>query len=411
MAKQPTSFPREKVRIMLLENVSETALNEFRAHGYTNIDFHEKALGEDDLCDAIKGVHVIGIRSKTQITKKVLDCADKLLAIGCFCIGTNQVDIEAARKRGVAVFNAPYSNTRSVAELVMGLIIMLIRRIPDKNRAAHEGTWLKEASGSYELRGKTLGIIGYGNIGTQVSVLAEAFGMNVQYYDVITKLPHGNANPVRNLTELLNTSDIITLHVPSTPETKNMIDRNAFSKIKPGALLVNYSRGDVVDLEALSNALDNKVITGAAIDVFPEEPKKKGEEFTTVLQDKSNVILTPHIGGSTLEAQESIGLDAAAKLIAYLELGTTTGSLTVPEVSLSQQMDTHRILHIHENVPGVLTDINADLSEHGINVVGQYLKTNEDIGYVILDIDRDISQKAYEILKNVNGTIRTRIVY
>ncbi len=411
MNNQPTSYPREKIKILLLEDVSESAVEELRQHGYTNIDFHKKALAEDDLCEAIKGVHVIGIRSKTQITKQVLAGADKLLAIGCFCIGTNQVDLQSAQDRGIAVFNAPYSNTRSVAELVIGLFVMLMRRISDKNAAAHNGIWQKEAAGSYELRGKTLGIIGYGNIGSQVSVLAEAFGMNVQYYDVITKLPHGNATQVRSLETLLSSSDVITLHVPSTPDTRNMINAKAIGLIKPGALLVNYSRGDVVDLAALNEALSNQSISGAAIDVFPEEPKKNGEPFDCVLRNKPNVILTPHIGGSTLEAQVNIGLDAAAKLISYLELGTTIGSHTVPEVSLSQQADTHRILHIHRNMPGVLTNINADLSENGINIVGQYLKTNADLGYVILDIDRDISDRAFEILNNIEGTIRTRIVY
>jgi len=408
---QPTSYPREKVKILLLENVSDSAIGELKQNGYSNISSQEKALGEDDLCEAIRGVHVVGIRSKTQATEKVIHSADKLLAIGCFCIGTNQVDLAAATDRGVAVFNAPYSNTRSVAELVIGLFVMLMRRISDKNIAAHNGIWNKDATGSFELRGKTLGIIGYGNIGSQVSVLAEAFGMNVQYYDVITKLPHGNATQVRSLEDLLKTSDIVTLHVPSTPETRNMIDSGALSYIKPGALFVNYSRGDVVDLEALSIALTNNVITGAAIDVFPVEPKKSGDPFESVLRNKPNVILTPHIGGSTQEAQVNIGLDAATKLIRYLELGTTIGSLTVPEVSLSQQAGTHRILHIHKNIPGVLTDINSDLSESGINVVGQFLKTNEKIGYVILDIDRDISDRAFEILKNIKGTIRTRIVY
>jgi len=397
--------------MLLLENISDSAIEELKRHGYTNIDVRAKALSEEELRDAIKGVHVIGIRSKTQITGKVLDSADKLLGIGCFCIGTNQVDLKTAAQKGVAVFNAPYSNTRSVAELVIGLFVMLMRRISDKNIAAHSGIWNKDAAGSFELRGKTLGIVGYGNIGSQVSVLAEAFGMNVVYYDVITKLPHGNAKQVRTLSELLGMSDIVTLHVPSDPATRNMIDREALSEIKSGALFVNYSRGDVVDLEALKDAIEKNVITGAAIDVFPVEPRKTGDPFECSLRNLPNVILTPHIGGSTQEAQINIGLDAASKLINYLELGTTIGSLTIPEVSLSQQADTHRILHIHKNMPGVLTDINSDLSENGINVVGQYLKTNEDLGYVILDIDRDISDRAFEILKNINGTIRTRLVY
>ncbi|NNE65603.1 MAG: phosphoglycerate dehydrogenase [Pyrinomonadaceae bacterium] len=408
---QPTSYPREKVKVLLLENVSESALDELNRHGYSGIDFHKKALSEEELCEAIKGVHVLGIRSKTQITKKVIEEGDKLLAIGCFCIGTNQVDLDAATEKGIAVFNAPYSNTRSVAELVMGLFVMLMRRIPDKNAAAHHGTWEKDAAGSYELRGKTLGIIGYGNIGSQVSVLAEAFGLRVLYYDVITKLPHGNARQVHALEELLSLSDIVSLHVPSTPETRNMIDRKAFKSVKPGALFVNYSRGDVVDLEALRDSIESNVITGAAIDVFPVEPKKRGDDFASELQNLPNVILTPHIGGSTQEAQVSIGLDAASKLVSYLEFGTTTGSKTIPEVSLSPMDGTHRILHIHENKPGVLTDINTDLSENGINIVSQYLKTNEKVGYVILDIDRDISARAYDILKNIDGTIRTRIVY
>lgn len=411
MNDQPTSYPREKIKVLLLENVSDSAVEELKLHGYTDIQFQTKALSEDDLCEAIKGIHVLGIRSKTQITKKVLDCADKLLAIGCFCIGTNQVDLDEAGRQGVAVFNAPYSNTRSVAELVMGLFVMLIRRISDKNIAAHNGVWEKDASGSFELRGKTLGIIGYGNIGSQVSVLAEAFGMKVLYYDVITKLPHGNAQQIRSLNDLLENSDIITLHVPSDPSTKNLIDQKAFEHIQQGTIFVNYSRGDVVDLEALSEKLTNNVITGAAIDVFPLEPKKSGDAFESVLRNKPNVILTPHIGGSTQEAQVNIGLDAASKLVNYLELGTTVGSKTIPEVSLPTQDGSHRILHIHKNIPGVLTDINSDLSENGINVIGQFLKTNEEIGYVILDIDRDISERAFEILKNIKGTIRTRLVY
>ncbi|MEZ5306156.1 MAG: phosphoglycerate dehydrogenase [Pyrinomonadaceae bacterium] len=406
-----TSYPREKVKILLLENISESAVDEFKTAGYETVETHAKALSEDALCEAINGVHVVGIRSKTHITQRVLDSADKLLAIGCFCIGTNQVDLGAAAEKGIAVFNAPYSNTRSVAELVMGLAVMLIRKIPDKNRAAHEGTWLKDSAGSYELRGKTLGIVGYGNIGSQVSVLAEAFGMNVRYYDVVTKLPHGNAKQVRSLEELLGTSDVVTLHVPSSPSTRGMFDKRTIANIKDDAIFLNYSRGDVVDIEALSDELRSGRISGAAIDVFPEEPAKVGEAFATPLQNLPNVMLTPHIGGSTIEAQINIGHDAASKLISYLEFGTTIGSKTIPEVSLPAQAETHRILHIHKNQPGVLSDINADLSAGGINILGQFLKTNEDLGYVILDIDRDISERALEVLKNVKGTIRTRILY
>ncbi|NNE98284.1 MAG: phosphoglycerate dehydrogenase [Pyrinomonadaceae bacterium] len=411
MVKKQTSYPRNKIRILLLENVSDSAVLELKDHGYTNIKVLSGALSEDELIKALKGVHVVGIRSKTQLTKKVIESADKLLAIGCFCIGTNQVDLKAATKQGVAVFNAPYSNTRSVAELVIGLFVMLIRRIPDKNIAAHNKTWLKDAAGSYELRGKTLGIVGYGNIGSQVSILAENLGLNVIYYDILTKLPLGNAKQIKNLKDLLKKSDIVTLHVPSTPQTKNMFGAKTLKEIKKGAIFVNYSRGDVVDLEALKKLIETEKISGAAIDVFPQEPKKKGDKFETVLRGLPNVILTPHIGGSTQEAQVSIGLDAASKLINYIEFGTSSGSHTVPPVSLSPREDTHRILHIHKNKPGVLSEINSDLSENGINVVGQFLKTNEEIGYVILDIDSNISKRAFDILKNIDGTIKTRIVY
>jgi len=411
MTNKQTSYPRNKIKILLLENVSSSAIDELKSNGYSNIKILSGALSEDELIKAIKGVHIVGIRSKTQLNKKVLESAEKLLAIGCFCIGTNQVDLETATKRGIAVFNAPYSNTRSVAELVIGLFVMLIRKISDKNIAAHNGTWLKDAAGSYELRGKTLGIVGYGNIGSQVSILAENLGLNVIYYDILTKLPLGNAKQIKSLKDLLKKSDIVTLHVPSTPQTKNMFDAKLLKDLKKGAIFVNYSRGDVVDLDALKKLIKSKKLNGAAVDVFPKEPKKKGDEFETVLQGLPNVILTPHIGGSTQEAQVSIGLDAAAKLINYIELGTSTGSHTVPPLSLSTQEGTHRILHIHKNKPGVLSEINSDLSENGINIVGQYLKTNEEVGYVILDIDNKISKKAFEILKNIEGTIKTRMVY
>jgi D-3-phosphoglycerate dehydrogenase len=368
-------------------------------------------LNEHDLIKEIKDVHLLGIRSKTHVTKKVLEHADKLLSIGCFCIGTNQVNLKAATHEGVAVFNAPYSNTRSVAELVIGLCVMLIRKITDKNAAAHRGIWLKDAKGSYELRGKTLGIIGYGNIGSQVSVLAEAMGMNVIYYDIVTKLPHGNAKQIRSLTELLKQSNIVTLHVPSDKSTRNMINEETFSAMRKGSIFLNYARGDVVDLEALKKYIENGAVAGAAIDVFPEEPEKNGDSFVSVLQNLPNVILTPHIGGSTEEAQVHIGHDVTAKLISYLELGASNGSHTVPPVSLPLQSGTHRILHIHQNIPGVLGEINSKLSKSGINIVGQYLKTNEEIGYVILDVDTDISKEAFEILKKVKGTVKTRIIY
>ncbi len=411
MKNTQTSYPRSKVKILLLENISEAAVAELSVAGYTEIKQIKGALSEADLIREIKGIHIIGIRSKTQLTEKVLENADKLLAIGAFCIGTNQINLKAATQNGIAVFNAPYSNTRSVAELIIGLCVMLIRKISDKNIAAHRGVWLKEAKGSFELRGKTLGIIGYGNIGSQVSVMAEAMGLNVIYYDVLTKLPHGNAKQIRDLNELLAQSDIVTLHVPSDATTRNMINEATLSSMKNGAIFLNYSRGDVVDLDALREYIKKGVISGAAIDVFPQEPEKNGDEFSSDLQNLANVILTPHIGGSTEEAQANIGLDVTAKLINYLELGTSNGSHTVPQVNLPPQINTHRILHIHQNIPGVLSEINTKLSAKGINILGQFLKTNEEIGYVILDIDTELSGEAFEILKNVKGTIKTRMVY
>ncbi len=411
MKTTQTSYPRDKIKILFLENISDSAVEELKQGGYAEIRQIKGALSEADLINEIKGVHILGIRSKTQITEKILEHADKLLAIGCFCIGTNQVDLKTATNKGVAVFNAPYSNTRSVAELIIGLCVMLIRKISDKNMAAHRGIWLKEAKGAFELRGKTLGIIGYGNIGSQVSVMAEAMGMNVVYYDILTKLPHGNAKQIRDLKELLKQSNIVTLHVPSDATTRKMINDETLAAMPKGAIFLNYSRGDVVDLEALRSFIENGTISGAAIDVFPVEPEKNGDNFTTVLQNLPNVILTPHIGGSTEEAQANIGLDVTAKLINYLELGTSNGSHTVPQVNLSPQTKTHRILHIHENILGVLGEINSRLSEKSINILGQYLKTNDEIGYVILDVDTELSKEAFEILKKVRGTIKTRMVY
>jgi D-3-phosphoglycerate dehydrogenase len=411
MTNKQTSYPRSKIKILLLENISESAIEEFKESGYVEIKGISGALSEADLVREIKGVHILGVRSKTQITEKIIEKADRLLAIGAFCIGINQINLRAATERGVAVFNAPYSNTRSVAELVIGLCVMLIRRITDKNIAAHGGVWLKDASGSFELRGKTLGIIGYGNIGSQVSVMAEALGMNVIYYDVLTKLPHGNAKQERDLRALLKKSNIVTLHVPSDATTRNMINEETLGFLPKGSIFLNYSRGDVVDLEALKKYIENGTIGGAAVDVFPEEPERNGDSFQSVLQNLPNVILTPHIGGSTEEAQANIGLDVTAKLINYLELGTSTGSHTVPDLNLPPQAGTHRILHIHRNVPGVLGEINSKLSSRNINIVSQYLKTNDEIGYVILDIDTELSKEAFAILKEVNATIKTRMVY
>ena len=411
MNTKQTSYPRGKIKILLLENISDAAVEELEQSGYAEIKRVAGALNEADLMREIEGVHILGVRSKTKITENVLAKADKLLAIGAFCIGVNQINLGAATKRGIAVFNAPYSNTRSVAELVVGLCVMLIRKIADKNIAAHNGVWLKDAKGSFELRGKTLGIIGYGNIGSQVSVMAEALGMNVVYYDVLTKLPLGNAKQIRDLNELLEQSNIVTLHVPSDATTRGMINENTLSSFQKDTILINYSRGDVVDLDALKDSIENGKISGAAIDVFPDEPEKNGDEFVSVLQNLPNVILTPHIGGSTEEAQANIGLDVTAKLVNYLELGASNGSHTVPEINLPTQDKTHRILHIHENVPGVLGEINSRLSAKNINILGQFLKTNEQIGYVILDIDTNLSGEAFEILKDVRGTIKTRMVY
>jgi len=406
-----TSYPKEKIRILFLENISDLAVKNFQQQGYPQVQKITKALTEQDLINEIKDVHILGIRSKTQITPPVLAAAKKLQAIGCFCIGVNQVNLLKATENGVVVFNAPYSNTRSVAELVIGLSIMLIRRIPDKNKAAHEGLWMKDAKGSYELRGKTLGIIGYGNIGSQVSVLAEALGMKVIFYDIETKLPLGNAMDGKTLKEVLGKSDVVTLHVPETAQTKNLINKNTLKLFKKGAILVNYARGEVVELDDLRKFIVDGHIGGAAIDVFPWEPEKNGDRFRTPLQDLPNVILTPHIGGSTEEAQQNIGEDVSMKLLNYLEKGITFGSHTVPALALPPQAGSHRILHIHNNVPGVLSAINTQLSKHNINIVGQYLKTNDEIGYVVLDVDKKLSSQALQLLKEVKETIKVRMLY
>ena len=409
--KKLTSYPKEKINILFLENISDVAVKHFNAAGYTNVRKMNGALSEDELVAAIKDVHLLGIRSKTLITKKVLDAAQKLQAIGCFCIGVNQVDLKAATKNGVVVFNAPYSNTRSVAELVIGASIMLIRKIVDKNKAAHEGVWLKEASGAYELRGKTLGIIGYGNIGKQVSVLAESIGMKVVFYDTETKLPLGNAEDKKSLRSVVAHSDIITLHVPELESTKNMINKTMLRYFKKGSILINYARGEVVDLAALRQSLLDGHLSGAAVDVFPVEPEKNGDPFATPLQGLSNVLLTPHIGGSTQEAQHNIGGDVSAKLFNYLEKGISTGSHSIPALALPPQEGTHRILHIHHNVPGVLSEINTQLSKHKINILGQYLKTNDSIGYVVLDVSKNLSKNALDLLRKVKATIKVRVLY
>lgn len=411
MEPTKTSYPKEKIKILLLENISEVAAKNFARYQYSQVERMSKALSEEALMDAIKDVHLLGIRSKTQITPAVLKAAKKLQAIGCFCIGVNQVDLKVATDCGVAVFNAPYSNTRSVAELVIGAAIMLIRRIPDKNLAAHQGIWLKEASGSYELRGKTLGIIGYGNIGSQVSVLAEALGMKVIFYDIETKLPLGNAVGMRSMKDVLAKADVISFHVPETDLTKNLLNKTNIRYCKEGSIVINYARGEVIELPALRKAIENGQIAGAAVDVFPHEPEKNGELFTSPLQNLPNVLLTPHIGGSTEEAQQNIGEDVSMKLLNYLEKGVTLGSHTVPALSLPPQEGSHRILHIHRNVPGVLSDINTALSKSKINIVGQYLKTNERIGYVVVDVDKKLSKHAAQVLKEVPNSIKVRLLY
>lgn len=409
--KKNTSYPKEKINILFLENISDVAVKQFKDAGYSNVKKLSGAVSEAELIKEIKHTHILGIRSKTQVTATVLEAAQKLQTIGCFCIGVNQVNLDAATAQGVAVFNAPYSNTRSVAELVIGASIILVRKILDKNKAAHEGAWMKDATGSHELRGKTIGIIGYGNIGSQVSVLAESLGMKVMFYDTETKLPLGNATDSKNLKELLQHSDVVTLHVPELNSTKNLINKNNLSHFKKGAILLNYARGEVVDLTALSKALLSGHMGGAAIDVFPVEPEKNGDVFTSVLQGLPNVLLTPHIGGSTQEAQSNIGEDVSNKLFQYLEKGISTGSHTIPPLALPAQEGAHRILHIHNNVPGVLSQINTLLSKNKINILAQYLKTNDTIGYVVLDVDKHLSKHAIDLLRSVKETIKVRMLY
>ena len=406
-----TTFPKEKIKILLLEGVHPASLKLFKDHGYTDIETISAALSDADLKKKISQVHLLGIRSKTQLTKEIIAAGSRLLGIGAFCIGTNQIDMNSAIENGIAVFNSPFSNTRSVAELVIAHCINLMRRVIEKNEAAHRGEWLKEASGSFEVRGKTLGIVGYGHIGSQVSVLAENMGMKVIFYDVEPKLSLGNASSVKTLDELLKQSDIVTLHVPGLSTTKNLINDQRLAKMKKGACLINYSRGDVVDIPAVKKSIDSGKLGGFAVDVFPSEPKSNKDPFVSPLQGLSNVILTPHIGGSTAEAQENIGLDVAGKLISFLETGSTTGSLSVPALSLPVQYDAHRLLHIHKNVPGVLGEINGKLSHLNVNILGQYLKTNTQIGYVVLDVDKKTSAKAMEELKKVKHTIRVRELY
>ena len=405
------SLAKDKIKILLLEGVHQSAVETLKRNGYSNIDYVKTSLPEDELKERIKDVHFVGLRSRTHINKAVLDSAEKLVAIGCFCIGTNQVDLDAARERGIAVFNAPFSNTRSVAELVLGEILLLLRGIPERNAAAHRGGWLKTANGSFEARGKTLGIIGYGHIGTQLGIMAENIGMNVEFYDIEDKLSLGNATQVHNLTQLLQLSDIISLHVPETPQTKNLIGTAELAVMKQGSILINASRGTVVDIDALAEALTEKKLSGAAIDVFPTEPKSNDEEFVSPLRQFDNVILTPHIGGSTQEAQENIGIEVAGKLAKYSDNGSTITAVNFPEVSLPELANRSRLLHVHHNRPGVLTQINQAFAQHGINIAAQYLQTDASIGYVVIDVDTDQSEVALKELSAVEGTIRARILH
>ena len=413
MSNKKTSYPKQDIRVLLLERVSRTAVDTFRAAGYTQIEFHEKSLPEDELKRRIAEAHIVGIRSRTHLTDDVLAQARRLIAVGCFCIGTNQVDLDAAELAGIPVFNAPYSNTRSVAELVIAQAILLMRGIPQKNAECHRGGWSKSAAGSHEVRGKTLGIIGYGHIGTQVGVLAEALGMHVLFHDIETKLSLGNARPAIGLDDLLAQSDVVTLHVPETPATQGMFGAAQIAGMKRGAHLINASRGTVVDIDALADALKSGQVGGAAVDVFPVEPKGNAESFESPLRGLDNVILTPHVGGSTLEAQDNIGIEVAAKLVRYSDNGSTLSAVNFPEVTLPGHDGSRRILHIHRNVPGVLSQINDIFRDRGINIDGQFLRTDPKVGYVVIDVTADEEQTASlrEAMAAIPGTLRVRVLY
>lgn len=405
------SLERNKLKVVLLEGIHPSAVEAFTADGYTQIETHPKALEGQALIDAIADAHFVGLRSRTQLTAEVLEKAQKLVAVGAFCIGTNQIALDAAARRGVPVFNAPFSNTRSVAELVLAEIIMLMRGIPQKNALLHRGGWMKSATNSFEVRGKTLGIIGYGHIGTQLGLLAEHLGMRVVFYDIETKLPLGNARQLATQDELLAEADVVSLHVPETPDTKNMMGAEQIARMKKGSFLINASRGTVVDIDALAAALESKHILGAAIDVFPVEPKGNEGDFQSPLIRFENVLLTPHIGGSTGEAQESIGREVASKLIRYSNNGSTLSAVNFPEVSLPAHPGLCRILHIHRNVPGMLTRINERLSNAGINIASQYLQTNQHVGYVVVDVENEGSAEALHEISDLEGTIRARVLY
>jgi len=406
-----TSFAKENIKIVLLEGIHPSAEEVFRNDGYSNIFTAAKSLPQQELEDALSDAHFLGIRSRTQVTQALLKQAPKLSAIGCFCIGTNQVDLEAATCKGIPVFNAPFANTRSVAELVLAEIILLLRGVPAKNAAAHRGEWNKSAANSFETRGKILGIVGYGHIGTQIGILAENLGMKVQFFDIEKQLSLGNARPANSFKKLLETSDVVTFHVPETEQTRNMMDQTAFNHLKDGAILVNASRGTVVDIDALTDGLESGKVAGAAIDVFPTEPKSNQEEFISPLRKFDNTILTPHIGGSTKEAQVNIGIEVSEKLVKYSNNGSTLSSVNFPEVGLPELDGKHRICHIHHNEPGILAKINDVFYATGVNISSQYLQTNKDVGYVVTDIDQTSSQEAFAGLKQIKGTIKSRILY
>ena len=406
-----TSFDKSKLKILLLEGIHPSAERIFRDAGYQNIETVKTALTGEELKSRLEGVHFLGIRSRTTLTRDIFEAADKLVAVGCYCIGTNQVDLTAATEYGVVVFNAPYSNTRSVAELVLAEAILLLRGIPEKNAKAHRGGWAKTANDSFEIRGKTLGIVGYGSIGSQLSVLAEGLGMRVIFYDVVSKLPLGNASQIPSLEALLGQADIVTLHVPDLPSTRNLIDQERISQMKPKSILINASRGTVVDIDALTKALADSHLLGTAIDVFPVEPKSNNDEFLSPLRGFDNAILTPHIGGSTQEAQENIGVEVAEKLVRYSDNGSTLTSVNFPEVALPPHPNHHRVLHVHENRPGVLSAINTVFAENQINIGSQFLQTSDKIGYVVIDVDRDYSEVALEKLSEIEGTIRCRVLF
>ena len=405
------SLDKNKIKFLLLEGVHSSAVKVLNQAGYENVELLKTALADEELIAKASTAHFIGIRSRTQLTRNVFERCPKLIAVGCFCIGTNQVDLEAAQDHGVCVFNAPYSNTRSVAELVVSEAILLLRRIPEKNKLCHQGGWPKSAEGSYEIRGKTLGIIGYGAIGSQVSVMAESLGMKVIFFDTVAKLPLGNATQVSTLDELLGKANIVSLHVPETAVTKSMIGKDELTKMQKGSILINASRGTVVDIDALAESISTGHLSGTAIDVFPAEPKGAGDEFISPLRGIDNVILTPHVGGSTQEAQENIGLEVSEKLVRYSDNGTSTTSVNLPEVALPKHTDFHRLLHIHRNVPGIIAGVNQVFSENNINVSGQYLQTNDKLGYVVLDVDSSYSDLALEKLRSIEGTIRCRVLY